>query len=108
MKIIQILSERVNKVEGTNCDNCIWKTDAETRKVQKEELNDQGGLISTNTDDLRNAKTSDLVTLPGRASVDSAFYCKHAKVKQWVTSRMCCIFWDAPGVHRAFGKMSVK
>lgn len=107
MRIQQILIEATTLVEGTNCGNCSWRKGAEVKKVEPEELNAQGGLKITDSKDLKNAKTSDLVTLPGKGEVKTAFFCAHKKVDQWVTDRMCCIYWDAPGVLRDFGKMSV-
>lgn len=109
MRIIHIISEEAaTKVQGTNCGNCIWRKGAETKLVGPDELNVQGGIVSTNSEDIKNAKISDLVTLPGKGTTKKSFFCKHKKVKQWVTERMCCIYWNAPGVYRSFGKMSVK
>lgn len=109
MRITQIITEGpATKVTGTNCGNCIWFRNTETKTVDSKELNSHGGLHITNDKDLKNAKSSDLVTLPGAGTVKTAAFCKHQKVNQWVTERMCCIFWDAPGVLRDFGKMSLK
>lgn len=61
------------------------------------------------------AKQADLVTLPnnikGTNCSNCQFvhitddkagqgYCRHPKVDQPVTARMCCIYWDAPGTER--------
>ena len=105
---ISTITEAVSKVEGTNCGNCSWRKDAKTKQVKPSDLNRQGGLDPEHSADLANAKASDLVTLPGRGTAREAFFCEHENIKQWVTDRMCCIYWDAPGVHRSWGKMSVK
>lgn len=105
---ISNITEAVSKVQGTNCGNCIWRRDAKTKQVQRQDLNRQGGIDAQHTEDLANAKASDLVTLPGRGTADQAFFCANKHIKQWVTDRMCCIYWDAPGVHRSWGKMSLK
>jgi len=109
MRIIQIITEaKSSTVEGTNCGNCIWTKDAETKDISAKELNAQGGIDTKDSAELALSKKCDLVTLPGKATdIDTAMMCKHKKVKQWVTSHMCCAFWDAPGVHRSFGKISI-
>jgi hypothetical protein len=109
MQIKQIIAEgTAPKVTGTNCGNCVWTRNAETKSVDADQLNSHGGLHITDAADLKNARASDLVTLPGAGTARTAVFCEHKKVKQWVTDRMCCIFWDAPGVVRDFGTMSVK
>jgi hypothetical protein len=105
MKFRDILIETTNKIEGTNCANCKY-AHKERTKVSKSELDPQGGLKITNKEDLRNAKHSDLVTLPGKGTVTEKFYCEHKDIKQFVTERMCCAYWDATGTLRAFGKKS--
>ena len=107
MRIIQIINEAAPKVTGTNCGNCSWKKGADVRAVEPSELNSNGGLKIKDKKDLKNAKISDLVTLPGKGTAKTAFFCAHKKVDQWVTDRMCCIYWDAPGVVRDFGEISV-
>lgn len=109
MRIKQIIAEAAApKVTGTNCGNCIWTRGAESKPVKSSELNSHGGLHITDEQDLKKAKSSDLITLPGSGTAKTAEFCKNKKVNQWVTERMCCALWDAPGVLRDFGEMSIK
>lgn len=106
MKIseIKIITEAKQQViEGTNCLNCKWAAKDHT-KVDSKELDPNGGLKITNKEDLKLAKDSDLVTLPGKKQSKYKFYCENNHVKQFVTERMCCLYWDAEGVYRAYGK----
>ena len=104
----EILEEKTEVVEGTNCANCKFTKGSKSTSVEKEELNAQGGLKITNAGDLKKAKEADLVTLPGKGKMPTVkVWCKHKDVDQWVTPRMCCAFWDAPGVLRDFGEKEV-
>jgi hypothetical protein len=101
---IKIINEAKDTyIEGTNCHNCKWAAKDET-KVDEKELDPNGGLKITNKEDLKLAAEGDLVTLPGKKKSKYKFYCEHNKIKQFVTERMCCLYWDADGVYRAFGK----
>ena len=102
MKTLQLLIEAEKIIEGTNCANCKFSSD-HLEPVDKEELDPQGGLKMTDAKDLRIAKQCDLVTLPGKATTTEKFKCTHPKVGLDVTKRMCCAFWDAEGILRAFG-----
>ncbi len=103
MKVVQVLNESVDFVKGTNCANCKFSSDKH-EKVDKSELDPQGGLKMTDKKVLKTAQDADLVTLPGKATTTEKFMCTHPKVKLPVTERMCCAFWDAQGILRAFGK----
>lgn len=107
MKCQDLFEQAAPKITGTNCLNCKYASD-EKEPVNKSELDIQGGLKIKDQRDLELARDSDLVTLPGKASVTEKFFCSHPKVKQYVTERMCCLYWDADGVLRAFGEKTVK
>ncbi len=65
---------------------------------------------SEDSERLERAKKADLITLPsnieGTNCGNCKFFdskssmCKHPKVAQKVTTRMCCAYWDAEGVKR--------
>jgi hypothetical protein len=104
----QDLTEAVEKkITGTNCANCYYAS-SDREPVKKSELDSQGGLKIKDRRDLELARDSDLVTLPGRGTPTEKFFCSHPKVKQYVTERQCCMYWDADGVYRAYGKKVVK
>lgn len=108
MKARQILEEKIQLVTGTNCSNCKFSQNAKYEPVKKDELNEQGGMKITDKADLEKAKTGDLITLPGKGKTPtSKVMCKHKDISQWITERMCCAFWDAPGIIRSFGKKVV-
>ncbi len=52
------------------------------------------------------AKTADLITLPGgtKADASSKKFCNHKKIQMYVTTRMCCAYWDNEGVKRPWMK----
>ena len=100
------LSEEAKKITGTNCANCKFAA-AERIPVSKNEVCEQGGLWIKDKKDLEKAKKGDLVTLPGKATVTEKFYCFHSKIDQYVTARMCCLYWDAEGVSRQFGEKAI-
>ncbi len=55
---------------------------------------------------MQKAKTADLITLPGgsKAHAASKKMCYNEKVKMYVTSRMCCAYWDNAAVKRPWKK----
>lgn len=78
-------------------------------------LNEGGGLVPRDRSEEFRARKADLVTLPpqiaGTNCGNCSFvrevsggvgYCAHPKVRQYVTARMCCALWDAPGTIREF------
>jgi hypothetical protein len=88
------------KIMGTNCYNCKYIGKTET--VNPNELNKEGGIDPKNEDELKRAEKADLITLPGGDKNDSKDkgLCCHPDVKMYVTSRMCCAFWDNVRVKR--------
>lgn len=98
-----ILEAITPTIQGTNCLNCSWALKDKTL-VDPKELDPNGGLKITNKEDLKLAEEGDLVTLPGKKHSKWKFYCEHNKIKQFVTERMCCLYWDAEGTYRAYGK----
>lgn len=107
MKLIQILAEKEHVIEGTNCGNCMYTQKSVSEKINKEDLNSQGGIDSKSEKDLELAEKADLITLPGEMSVDTKKHCNHPMVDQFVTSRMCCAYWDSEGTHRAYGDQKI-
>lgn len=107
MKVLKLLIEGQKVIDGTNCFNCKFGDTGNSHKVEKDELDPQGGLKMTDKKILKIAADADLVTLPGKETVTEKFKCTHPKVKLNVTKRMCCAFWDADGILRAFGKKVV-
>jgi hypothetical protein len=88
------------KIVGTNCYNC--KYIEKTEMVNLSDLNKEGGINPKNEDEMKRAKEADLITLPGGDKSDSKnkALCGHPQVKMYVTSRMCCAFWDNVRVKR--------
>jgi len=101
-----ILEAAKPSIDGTNCINCRWAVKDKTR-VDPKELDPNGGLKIINKEDLKLAEDGDLVTLPGKKPSKWKFYCEHNKIKQFVTERMCCLYWDAEGTYRAYGKSTL-
>jgi hypothetical protein len=96
------------KIEGTNCANCIhWVKESE-KPVDKNELNEFGGLKAPNEAYVEMAKHVDLVTLPGKANVKIKAYCNHEDIHDFVTERMCCAYWDNEDAKREFKGVSPK
>lgn len=96
------------KIEGTNCANCIhWVKESE-KPVDKSELNEFGGLKAPNEAYIDMSKHADLVTLPGKANVKIKAYCDHEDIHDFVTERMCCAYWDGEGVKREYKGTSPK
>ncbi len=96
------------KIEGTNCANCIhWVKESE-KPVDKSELNEYGGLKAPNEAYVEMSKHADLVTLPGKAVVKIKAYCNHEDIHDFVTERMCCAYWDGEGVKREYKGISPK
>lgn len=102
MKLYEIKQEpelSKNKlIEGTSCSSCNFTKDTKCEPVKKSELNKFGGIHSTDTEDLKRAKSADVITMPGAVFPEKKCWCKNPKIIQWVTERMCCNFWDAPGI----------
>jgi len=88
-------------VKGTNCANCKYGDTDRSKPLAKEEQNGQGGLDPTGKD-LTLAEKGDLITLPGKSTATKKFPCTHSEIKQDVTERMCCAYWDADGSIRAW------
>lgn len=96
------------KIEGTNCANCIhWVKESE-KPVDKSELNEYGGLKAPNEAYIAMSKHADLVTLPGKTTVKIKAYCNHDDIHDFVTERMCCAYWDGKGVKREYKGISPK
>jgi len=107
MKLISILTEKENIIEGTNCANCEYSQKSEAENIEKGDLNKQGGIDSKSKQDLALAEKADLITLPGKKEVDKKKHCNHPKVNQFVTQHMCCAYWNNTGTHRAYGKQEI-
>ena len=91
-------------VTGTNCFNCLYISKEETQ-VNPRELNEQGGINPENDEAIAKAKEADLITLPGtKIGVTDKRFCNNEKVLMFVTSRMCCAYWDNEGVQRPWEK----
>ena len=92
-------------VIGTNCYNCLYVSNKE-EPVDPKEMNDQGGIDPKNDEDMQKAMKADLITLPGGTKADATGkkLCYNDKVKMYVTSRMCCAYWDNKGVIRPWKK----
>ncbi len=90
---------------GTNCYNCIWIAKKE-EPIESQELNPEGGIDPKNDEDMQKAQTADLITLPGGSKDDatSKKKCYNEKIKMYVTSRMCCGYWDNVAVKRPWKK----
>lgn len=82
-----------------------------------------GGTIDSKTAQAARARKADLIILPeavqGTNCSNCQFveiidknagtgYCQHPQVRQMVTARMCCIFWDAPGTQRVADQLTGK
>jgi len=74
--------------------------------VTSSELNDQGGIDPKNEEEMKRAKTADLITLPGgtKADVANKKFCYNADIRMFVTTRMCCAYWDNVDVKRPWKK----
>jgi dephospho-CoA kinase len=97
-----------HKISGTNCKNCVYWNKESEQKVDKSELNENGGLKAPNESYIKMAKHADLVTLPGKATVNMKAFCGHEDIQDFVTERMCCAYWDGKGVKREFkGKSDI-
>jgi len=106
-KTAGMLTEKEEAMVGTNCSNCMYTKDSKSEKVTEKDLNKQGGCDPDNEKDLKAAKEGDVITMPGKGTPEVKVMCKHPKIAQWVTERMCCAFWDSPGTHRAYGKQAI-
>lgn len=77
-------------------------------------LNHRGGVIPESAALVKLAQRADLGTLPlsvqgtncgnclyiQPTDTEPFLYCNHPQVRQLVTGRMCCAFWDHPGYLR--------
>ncbi len=84
-------------------------------KKVPEKKNDQGGFDPA-PDQVKKFKKIDLITLPveGTNCGNCLFmkssaqkgvgFCTHKDVQEWVTSHMCCVFWDNSKVERKWKK----
>lgn len=89
----------------------------------KARINEHGGTVPQNEEARERALNADLGTLPefvDGTNCGSCLYvdplkdrqgvviglCRHPEVKQLVSSRMCCAFWDAQGFIRADGTVT--
>jgi hypothetical protein len=89
------------KIMGTNCYNCLYIS-KKGEPVNQTELNAQGGLDPKTQEDMKRAQEADLITLPGGSKTDASDkkFCNNEAIKMFVTVRMCCAYWDNPGVIR--------
>ena len=91
-------------VIGTNCFNCLYISKEET-PVNPSELNEQGGINPENDEAMEKAQEADLITLPGiKTNVTDKRFCNNKKVLMFVTSQMCCAYWDNKDVQRPWEK----
>ncbi len=91
------------------------KPDEKEKKPRVRGLKRDGGV----TVDKQVAQRVDLIVLPpeieGTNCGNCEYFeksgdmgwCKHDKIKQWVTARMCCSLWDNDKVKRSWGKQSI-
>ncbi len=93
------------KVNGTNCYNCLFISKKE-ENVDQSELNVQGGIDPKTQEEMQRAQKADLITLPGGPKTDSTNkkFCYNDQIKMFVTVRMCCGYWDNAGVKRPWKK----
>ncbi len=96
---------QIQKVQGTNCFNCVFISKKD-EPVSADELNDQGGIDPKTVEDMQKAEKADLITLPGWSKQDAATkrLCYNEKIKMYVTTRMCCRYWDNKEVRRPWKK----
>jgi hypothetical protein len=110
LKHLAGLKEAATEVmKGTNCSNCQYIDADESVRIEdaSKELNKQGGSIPADEKQMKMAKEGDLITMPGKAMPTHKVACVHPKIKQYVTERMCCAYWDAPGTLRAYGEQAI-
>jgi len=105
MKALELLTESESVVIGTNCSNCRFINMDSATDPEDGDLDAQGGIKITEKAKLKLAQQADLITLPGKKTPSKKVGCEHPKVKQYVTERMCCGYWDAKGVIRQYKKV---
>lgn len=95
----------IQKIPGTNCFNCMYVSKKD-EIIDQNELNDQGGIDPKNDSDMKKAKAADLITLPGGTKADAAAkrFCVNKEIQMYVTTRMCCAYWDNSAVRRPWKK----
>lgn len=89
---------KVEYVNGTKCSNCTFTEGQEAVRITKKDMNTQGGIDSKSAKDIAGAKAADLITMPGSKFPSVKVKCTNSTVAQFVTERMCCNFWKAPGM----------
>jgi hypothetical protein len=102
MNILHVILESNTKITRLNCSNCVSIKDQECKPLKRADQNDQGGTLCTTASQKAVAKKVRLITLPGAKPVSSQCWCNHPDVEAWVTERMWCTRWEAPGVVRSF------
>ncbi len=96
MRLLQQLLEAEHLVTRLNCSSCMFSKGQRHKVVEADELNDQGGIDSTDEGDIARAKDARLITLPGKTTTDIKVWCANPKVDRWITDRMWCTHWDTP------------
>jgi hypothetical protein len=97
------------KVTGTNCYNCLYVA-KNAEAIDLDALNNQGGINPQNQTEMKKAEKADLITLPGGTKIDviNKKFCHNPAIQMYVTIRMCCAYWDNPGVIRPWKKQVVE
>ncbi len=97
------------KITGTNCYNCTYIA-RNAEALDWDNLHDQGGLNPRNQQEMKRAEKADLITLPGGSKLDviNRKYCNNPNIEMYVTIRMCCAYWDTPGVIRPWKKQVIQ
>lgn len=102
MKTLQVLMEATHVIERLNCADCQWSKGQKTEPLDASDANEQGGMKCPGGEASARAKKGKLITLPGNAHSTSKTWCSNPKIDQWVTGRMWCKAWEAPGTLRSF------
>lgn len=97
------------KITGTNCYNCMY-VGRNAEAINLEQINNQGGINPYNQAEMKRAEKADLITLPGGSKVEviNKKFCNHPSMQMYVTIRMCCAYWDNPGVIRPWKKQMIQ
>lgn len=98
MNFKELLEDKSDIVEGTTCANCAFTKDQKTQDVSRSDLNSQGGTVPSTDKELADQKRADVITMPGTKYPAKKLWCSNSEVNQWVTERMCCNLWEAPGI----------
>lgn len=86
----------MNTITRLNCSNCKFLS-SKKEKVEKDDLNAQGGISDQTSAEKDRARNVKLITLPGKMAVTEKHWCNNSKVDQWVTKHMWCRGWEATG-----------